>query len=241
MGRKRQIDPEYPFEKEIARLSIPCRYFYILAWCHMDDTNGVLPYDAYKLKGLIFPTDDIDMEAIIQGVIAERRIFPFDADNKKWLWCPTLLKHQTINHPSKKKYPDPPKRLREDYRSGKLALTQSRVELSRVEKEAGPSAALKERIKRVHAEGLNMSALINRLKKKMGWKPEDHFPEEVLIKVCDQYFKQKTIIKKPWAWFIRVIEAECGIYYAQKNREEGEKFKKAPVALSLKEIMGKIK
>ncbi len=237
MGRKRQIEPEYPFEKEIARLSIPCRYFYILAWCHMDDTNGVLPYDAYKLKGLIFPTDDIDIEAIIQGVIAERRIFPFEADGKKWLWCPTLLKHQIINHPSRKKYPDPPKGLREDYRSGKLALPQSRVELSRVEKEAGPSAALTEIIKKVHAEGLNISALINRVKKQMKWSAERHFPEEVMIGVCSHYLTNKDKIRNPWPWFIKVLEAECGSYYARESIAKGEEFKKAPVAQSLKNIM----
>lgn len=139
MARKRQVDPIYPFEKEIAALSISARYFYILCWCQMDDTNGVLPYDVFMLKSQIFPGDNVDVEPLIAELVAESRLKIFESDGKKWLWCPNLLKHQTINHPSKRKYPDPPKELREYSRSSKVALTQSGVsrgevnELSRVE------------------------------------------------------------------------------------------------------------
>ena len=122
MPRKRQIDPEYSSEEEIASLSIPARYFYILSWCYMDDANGVLPYSPAKLKGLIFPYDDIDVAAIIDELIKARRYLPFNHNNKKWLWCPTLLKHQVINHPSKTKYPTPTKELRDSYNSGKVVV-----------------------------------------------------------------------------------------------------------------------
>ncbi|MFA5499464.1 MAG: hypothetical protein WC404_00115 [Candidatus Omnitrophota bacterium] len=137
MARKRQIDPVFPFEKEIAALSIPARYLYILSWCQMDDTNGVLPYDSFFLKRQIFPEENIDVEALLQELMSQKRLLPFEAEGKKWLWCPNLLKHQVINHVSKKKYPDPPKILKEHYHSATLPLPKSesnRVsELSRVE------------------------------------------------------------------------------------------------------------
>src|SRR3990167_4021819 len=137
MARKRQIDPIFPFEKEMAALSIPARYLYILSWCQMDDTNGVLPYDSFFLKRQIFPEENIDVEVLLQELITQRRLFPFDAEGKKWLWCPNLLKHQIINHPSKRKYPDPPKELRDGYRKTTLALPKSELselsEKSRVE------------------------------------------------------------------------------------------------------------
>lgn len=236
MARKRQLDPEYPFEEEIAQLSIPARYFYILSWCHMDDTNGVLPYNIFKLKGQIFPTDEIDVAAIIKELLALKRIFEFEADNKKWLWCPKLLKHQTINNPSKKKYPDPPKELREDYRSGKLVVTLSRVEESRVEKKAEPSAALTAALDKVYdkGKGLKIYALINRVKKDLDWRKDQQFPEEVLLAVCRAYEKDKAKIKEPWPWFTKVLKVESGLWCANENIKAN--VKRGKFAFSLKEI-----
>lgn len=235
MARKRQLDPEYPFEEEIARLSVPARYFYILSWCHMDDTNGVLPYNAYKLKGQIFPDEDIDVEAIIKELTAAKRLFEFKAEGKKWLWCPKLLKHQTINHPSKKKYPDPPKTLKEHYRSTKVALTQSRVEESRVEKRAEASPALKAALNKISKNGLNIYTLINKLKKQMSMPKDFQFPEEVLLGVCRSYEHDKAKIDKPWPWFVRVIKAETGLWNAQKEINLNKK--NQGMAQSFKDIL----
>lgn len=235
MGRKRQIDPEYPFKQEIAQLSVPARYFYIMSWCHMDDVTAVMPHNTFKLKGLIFPNDDVDMEAIIQELIDARRLFPFEADNRPWLWCPTLHKHQVINHPSRKKCPEAPKELREDYRSGKVGLPLSRVEESRVESIEQQEAD--KLLDKVNEEGLNVYALLNKLRKKLGWKKKQHFPAEVIVAVCRQYIRDKAKIKRQWAWFAKVIQAESAAHFARKSIQEGEKFKKAPVAQSIKEIM----
>ena len=98
MARKRQVDPIYPFEQEIRALSISARYFYILSWCQMDDANGVMPYDAFNLKNQIFPEELIDIQPIITELLNKRRLFEFESDGKKWLWCPTLLKHQNITN-----------------------------------------------------------------------------------------------------------------------------------------------
>ncbi len=241
MARKRQIDPEYPFKQEIAQLSVPARYFYIMSWCHMDDVTAVMPRNAYKLKGQIFPNDDVDVEALIEELIGAGRLIPFEADNRKWLWCPTLLKHQVINHPSRKRYPEPPKELREDYRSGKVGLPQSRVEgveKSRVEKEQPEADKL---LNQVYKEGLNIYQLINKLKKQLKWKKEERFPAVIVIEVCKRYFKDKPNIKNAWAWFIVVFRSESAVYYAKNSREESEKFKRTPVALSIKAILEKMK
>ena len=237
MARKRQIDPEYPFKQEIAQLSVPARYFYIMSWCHMDDVTAVMPRNAYKLKGQIFPNDDVDVEALIEELIGAGRLIPFEADNRKWLWCPTLLKHQVINHPSRKRYPEPPKELREDYRSGKVGLPQSRVEgveKSRVEKEQPEADKL---LNQVYKEGLNIYQLINKLKKQMKWKKKQRFPADIRIAVCRQYFKDKANIKSEWGWFSKVIQAECAAYFARESMKEREKWKKMPVAISMKQIM----
>ena len=238
MARKRQIDPEYPFEEEIARLSIPARYFYIMSWCHMDDTNGVLPYNAYKLKGQIFPEDGIDIEELIQELIDMHRLFVFEAEGKRWLWCPKLLKHQVINHPSRKRYPDPPKTLQEDYRSSKVALTLSRVELSRVELKDQPNPAAlsintKDLLNTVFNKGVNIYQCLEKFKKQYHKYP----PEDCIVKVCNLYMRQPDKIKDEWPWFITSMAQAMKDWHAAQNQAEASKLKKAPIIQSIKEIM----
>lgn len=226
MARKRQFDPCYPFEKEIAKMSIPARYFYLMSWTQMDDTNGVMPYEAFFLKTQIFPDDGIDAEVLIRECIDQKRLFPFEAENKRWLWCPTFLKHQTINHPSKRRYPDPPATLREDYCSDKGVLPQSRVErVERDDTKDQPSEKLKAALDKVLKDGFNIYELIGRLKKEMGWPKDRLFPEEVLLGVCESYEKGKTKIKDQWAWFKVAIRQESEKYFAAKNIDEHRKIK----------------
>jgi len=242
MARKRQIDPVYPLEQEIAQLSIPARYFYILSWCHMDDETGVLPYDVFMLKGQIFPADGIDVETIIQEIITMRRYFLFEAEGKRWLWCPTMPKHQTINHPSKRKYPTPPKTLQEDYRSGKLALPLSRVELSRVEKNketqpywAAFSEKTQEILKTVSKE-FNIYQLLGKLKK----LKRVEIPEEVINRICASYIRNKPGVKKPWPWFITTTQREWEAWNAEQNVKESDSRRaeaRSPVAPAIAHIL----
>jgi len=110
MARKRQIDPIYPFEREIKALSHDARYFYILLWCHMDDTNGVVENDPEALRDQVFPGEpSIDVAGIIKELTDQKRLYMFTSNGKSYLYCPTFRKHQVINHPSNQKYPDPPK------------------------------------------------------------------------------------------------------------------------------------
>lgn len=241
MARKRQVDPEYPFEEEIALLSIPARYFYIMSWCHMDDTNGVLPYNVFKLKGQIFPNDDIDVEVLIQELVSLKRLIPFEANNKKWLWCPKLLSHQVINHPSKRRYPDPPKELKEDYRSGKLVLPQSRVELvekSRVIKDsatqAEPVSYNQSLLDTVYKKGFNIYSLINKFKKERGID----LPPQVIDKVCGYFVDNTDKIEDHWAWFIVSVKKASEEYFVKKNIRDKEEGKK--LIPSIKEIMKNI-
>jgi len=239
MARTRQVDPIYPFENEIRALSIPARYFYLLSWCHMSDPNkeekivgGVLPHDLFLLKNNIFPEDDIDIIPIIEEIIALHRYFPFETEGKKWLWCPTMPKHQKVQHPSKRKYPDPPAELQEHYRRTPIALILSRVELSRVEIKDQPSEKLKATLDQILKDGFNIYKLLERLKKELKWEKGRLFPEEVLLKVCDSYAKNKATVKDQWAWFKVAIQKASEEYFAAKNIEEHRKMKEAgPVSL----------
>ena len=246
MARKRQIDPIYPSEKEIRSLSIPARYFYILSWCHMDDQNGVMPYDTFQLKIHIFPEDKIDVEAVIKELIDQRRLWPFQAEGKRWLWCPTLLDHQNIQHPSKQHYPSPTKEVVEEYKKYKtlnepsmsphIPLTQSRVELSRVELNktqpywAGftkktqdimlfvskpreiPHRSPKTAAGKLELSlpGFNIYQLLGKIKK----LKKIEIPEDVVQKVCINYDKHRFHIKADWT--TKVWHFMCSSVCGQK-------------------------
>jgi hypothetical protein len=257
MARTRQVKPNYPHEAEIRALSLAARYFYLLSWCHMTDPNpkeniigGVLPHDSFYLQTNIFPGENIDVEPIITEIIGQKRYFPFEAQGKKWLWCPTMPKHQNISHPAKEfKYPDPPVELIKQYQNRSLnessmsphgGLPQSRVErIEGVDIKDQPSEKLKAALDKVIKDGFNIYKLLGRLKKEMRWQKDQLFPDEVLLGVCESYEKGKGKIKDQWAWFKVAIRQESEQYFATKNIEEHRKLK-AQGPMSLAQIMASI-
>lgn len=259
MARTRQIKPNYPFEKEIRALSIPARYFYELSWCHMSDPNpkekivgGVLPYDLFYLQTNIFPGENVDVAPLVDEIIAQKRYFLFKSQGKQWFWCPTMAKHQNIQHPAKEfKYPDPPKELVEQYNnhtllnepsmSPHIPLTKSRVELSRVEKKNQPywaafSKETQELLKTISKE-FNIYQLINKLKKD---NKIIEIPEEVLVKICNCYLKNKGKIKADWPWFVVSVEKAWQEWNAEQQIKQGQEWKKAPVAPAIVQILAEM-
>lgn len=216
--------------------------------------GGVLPHDTFTLKSNIFPEESVDIESLINELIAQRRYFPFNAQGKQWLWCPTMAKHQNIQHPATiRNYPDPPKELVEKYNahiplnepsmSPHIPLTQSRVELSRVElsrveSKAEPSPALTAALDKVYnkGKGINIFALMSKLKKQTNQPKDWQFPEEVLLEVCKTYEQDKAKIKHPWPWFVKVIKDETALWHAQQQINANKKDRE--FAQSLKDILG---
>jgi hypothetical protein len=252
MARKRQIDPIYPSEKEIRSLSVPARYFYILSWCHMDDQNGVMPYDIFQLKIQIFPEDQVDVETIIKELIDQRRLWPFRAEGKEWLWCPTLLDHQNIQHPTAKHYPVPTAEVKEEYRKYKtlnefshtthIPLTQSRVELSRVELNktqpywAGFNKDTQKTMLDV-SKKFNIYQFLGKLKK----SKKLELPETVVNRICIGYLITGNKVRATWPWFIVTTKKVWEAWNAEKNIAEGAEYKaKAPLPQSIKDLVAMI-
>jgi hypothetical protein len=78
----------------------------------------------------------------------------------------------------------------------------------------------------VYNEGFNIYQLINKFKKDAKWRKDENIPDEVLIKICEQYRKDKDRIREPYPWFIKVLKMESSAYFARANVEQGKKFKK---------------
>ena len=90
----------------------------------------------------------------------------------------------------------------------------------------------------IYADDFNIYAAINKLKKKMNRK--DHFPDEVLIAVCDSYWNNKPGIKKRWPWFIQAMVTETNLW-SNAQHEAAKPDPRGPVAQSIKDIMKGIK
>jgi len=62
-----------------------------------------------------------------------------------------------------------------------------------------------------------------------------------LLKICEQYNKDKGRIGQPYPWFIKVLKMESASYFANRNIAESAKFKKEGIgkmADILKQIAG---
>ncbi len=100
-----------------------------------------------------------------------------------------------------------------------------------------PSKELKAALDEISKGGLNIYALINKLKKQMDLPKDFQFPEEVLLKVCQAYDKKK--IQEPWPWFVKVIKDETAMWHANKQINLNRKDRN--MAPSLKELLKGIK
>jgi len=88
---------------------------------------------------------------------------------------------------------------------------------------------LKTELDKVFKDGFNIYALINKIKVES--KSGATIPDDVLFRVCSRYWQDKSTIKDAWPWFIAVVRREWELYNT-------ESFKKAPMAQSIKSILG---
>lgn len=131
MPRKRIIDPEFWLNGEIAKISDKARLTYIGLWNFADD-QGVIEFDPQKIRAQIFPYNpQIKMEKYLKELIDIKKLLPFEAESKKYLFIKNFQKYQTrLVHPSFR-YPSYPNqipfipiekrrevKLREEKRSG---------------------------------------------------------------------------------------------------------------------------
>lgn len=95
---------------------------------------------------------------------------------------------------------------------------------------------VKKAMDQVCDDGFNIYAMIARTKRDMKQPSTWRFPDEVILKVCEAYHKEKPQIKDPWPWFLSVLKRESSLWFSAKSVVQGQEYKK-PGAMSLKEIL----
>lgn len=94
----------------------------------------------------------------------------------------------------------------------------------------------KDMLTEVYSKGFNIYKCLNRLKKERGWAKDFKLPESVLIGVCTQYHKDRTRIRIPWAWFMKVLKLECEKWFIEQQIKANDK----SVVPEIKELIDKV-
>ena len=104
MARIRTIKPDIGESKDIAKLSLGARYFFVLLLCHLDDA-GRAEWLPKKLCGAMYAHDQNitpdDLEGWLQECVSATLLLTYYSLSTQWIASPTFDKHQTINRPSK--------------------------------------------------------------------------------------------------------------------------------------------
>lgn len=98
--RIRSIKPEFFTDEEISDLPPITRLAFIGLWCHADKA-GRLEDRVKRLKALILPYDNVNMDKILSELAAEKFILRYRANGKRLIQVRSFEKHQKPHHTEK--------------------------------------------------------------------------------------------------------------------------------------------
>lgn len=108
MARQRTVKPEFFRDRTIARLGERVALVYLALWCWADD-GGAVRIEPDLLKGEAFARwPDLTTGVLTECLVSLHgagRIRPYAIGDELYAVVPTLAKHQSINKPSRFRYP----------------------------------------------------------------------------------------------------------------------------------------
>lgn len=102
MARIRTIKPEFWTDEKIVQLPYQARLAFIGMWNFCDD-EGRLMDEPARIKMQVLPADDVDMEIVLEILIAAGLIERYESEENSVLVIKNFLEHQVISHPAKSK------------------------------------------------------------------------------------------------------------------------------------------
>jgi len=145
MARKRQLDPEFFKDEDMADIPFEGRLFYAGTWCFCEDT-GVFEVKHRTLKAEIFPYDNLDTKSLYEQLRDKGMYVEYSVNGAIYAFIRGFHNRQTIQWPSQSFLPLPPKpfvaripskirNLNKSSLSLHVALTEqsARVEKNRIE------------------------------------------------------------------------------------------------------------
>lgn len=262
MARIRYLKPDFFKDEDIKELSFEARLFYQGLWVQAD-REGRGEDRPERLKIEIMPYDEVDAEEIMRILACPKKngkrpfIIRYEIDGERYYQIINWQKHQKP-HKTERESVIPP--VPKELLTVKQPLTNgcaTNISVGngdgdgkengkeRVNKQAGTDDDLsfkaKELMEQVYSQGFNIYQLINKFKKDAKWRKDENIPDDVLIKICEQYQKDKNSIRDPYPWFIKVLKMESASFFANMNEKKGKEFKKQGIgrfADILKQITG---
>ena len=113
MARKRQISPEFWHDPKINKLCRDARLMFIGLVSNAND-YGKLRGTPSTIRSKVFPEDDIKIEQIeewLNGLSALKLILRYNIGGENYVYIVNWNKHQSVSHPQKDEFPEPPKDL----------------------------------------------------------------------------------------------------------------------------------
>ncbi|KKN50288.1 hypothetical protein LCGC14_0634400 [marine sediment metagenome] len=110
MPRKRQVDPAFFSDEMMVSLPLEAAWLYLGLWFWADD-RGNVEDSPRQWRLWVFPDRPYSVEQVSGWrslLMDEKRILPYSVNGKSYFHIPTLLLHQSIQHPSKPRCPPPP-------------------------------------------------------------------------------------------------------------------------------------
>ncbi len=100
------LDPDFFLDEEISSLSPHARLLYQGLWGLCDDNYATLPDRPSWIKLQIFPYEQVNVDYLLSEIQRIGKIVLFDHDGKKYWYIRNFFKYQTVDRPSKPKYPE---------------------------------------------------------------------------------------------------------------------------------------
>jgi hypothetical protein len=103
MARIRTIKPEFWVDDTMVDLDPVAKLLYIGLWNFVDD-EGYLEFSVRRIKMMIFPGNDYDVDGALRSLLECSRIFRKDCDQGEIIFLPHFTQHQKISHPTPTKF-----------------------------------------------------------------------------------------------------------------------------------------
>jgi len=93
LARSRNIKPSFFKNEYLAEMDPHARLLFIGLWC-LADREGCLEDRPKRIKGELFPYEDVDVDKLLQVLHIGNFIWRYEVDGHKYIWIPKFLEHQ---------------------------------------------------------------------------------------------------------------------------------------------------
>jgi len=107
MARARNIKPSFFKNEDLSDMDTYARLLFIGLWC-LADREGILEDRPKRIKGELFPYENVDVDKLLQALHEKGFILRYTADEQGYIFIPNFAAHQNPHHrEAPSKYPKP--------------------------------------------------------------------------------------------------------------------------------------